>query len=146
MDTENTDTSSNESLKRYPCGCLKSNISSFYHWWKYTRIRLFFRYFTGWRLFIWWHLWTRCNELKCRIAAFLVPVRFELGMLSMSDAVHFESIWKENISNWIKIRRELLFLSSDPEHPDGIYAKSGFDIIPVTGDEYDHWHRNKLNG
>jgi apolipoprotein N-acyltransferase len=40
---------------------------------------------------------------------------------------------------WKSWGRDKLFLGADSDHPDGIYARGGADMICMTNDEYRHW-------
>ena len=126
-------------LARRPCGCFRHEMSDIKHFWKYNRVRYWFR---GLRLHLmyisimlsWW--W---RERLLDYIEWANPIFFFIGMVSYSDAqdkdraiVDFRDANKKRL-------REKLFLGADSDCPEGVYARNGWDMACMTEDESRHW-------
>jgi len=118
------------SFDRMPCGCA---ISSWKHWLRYTRLRLWGRRAA-------WHVSRRADVLRERCAAarcrmerqFLVPFIVGCGLVSLGWGLEVLRRIKEDETT-LRMRKELRGIL------DG-------EAVNMTKDEYDHWFGGNSGG
>jgi len=128
-------------LGRRRCGCIRSAMSDWQHWRRYTRLRLVFRQAKGW-VGLWVvkgqekvHCWT-CGAVRDHI----VPLMVGMGLISPPEGLEVIRRAEETEGRWKAWFKDRTFLGADKEHPDGIYAGKGSDMVCMTNDEWDHWY------
>ena len=107
------------------------------NWWRYNRLRYWWRWLRCCRKFFWrkakgWFLWKFCLLCRDSVAMFV-----GMGMIDPAEAIDLEYAWQRNADSWVRWMR--IRLGADSDHPDGIYAESPRDMIRMTEDEYEHW-------
>jgi len=126
---------------RRSCGCRKIALPDIVHWWRFTRLRLLCRTIRGWReyLRILW-LSRRCQWANRIMRDEIILIAVGLGLVDPSDGLSEirESGQREKrCKEWEK---KQLFLGADSDHPDGVYARNGNDLVCMTSEEFEHWH------
>jgi hypothetical protein len=70
----------------------------------------------------------------------VVPVKVGLGLISpyagLVEVREFEDLQQR----WKEWERERLFIGAAQDHPDGILAESGEDMVCMTSEEFEHWY------
>lgn len=128
-------------LSRRKCGCVRSAISGWGHWWKYTRLRLALRKARSWVDF--WRIkgqvMSRC--WACRtVRDHIVPIAVGMGLESPPEGLEVIRRAEETEGRWKSWFKDRTFLGADSDHPDGVYAEKGGDMVCMTNDEYEHWY------
>lgn len=110
-------------------------------WLRYSRARLWLRQAEGWLRFwmmrcgVWSHV-KACEVVRKHI----VPVGVGLGLVDPSEGLEEVRRVEGNEEGWKEWGRERTFLGADKEHPEGMYAKGGADMVCMTEDEYRDWY------
>jgi hypothetical protein len=63
-----------------------------------------------------------------------------MGLVDPFEALDRESQFGKIEKDWKQWEREKLMLGADIDHPDGVYAKSGGDMVCMTNEEFNHWY------
>lgn len=65
-----------------------------------------------------------------------------VGMELIDPAEGLEEVREaERNEEWWKARwKDRMCLGADRDHPEGIYAKGGSDLVHMTCDEWRHWY------
>jgi len=106
---------------------------------KINKLIYYYRCVSGWKKYLLVKLKALFFRFLCFLCEWLTPVHFVLGFLTLSDAIQRERGFQEAKESWNKWERGKLFLGADSDNPDGIYAKSGSDLVCMTSEEYEEW-------
>ena len=78
-------------------------------------------------------------------AAWFNPVAFMFGMVDYAGAHEKERVIERmRTANRESLNRQL-FLGADSDHPDGVYARNGSDLVRMTNEEWWHWYGRQGN-
>ena len=86
---------------------------------------------------IMWSWWWRTALLD--LMEWANPIHLVIGMASYSEAQDRECRIKKVREANQKSFSEKFLLGADSDHPDGIYAHSGWDMVCMTEKESRHW-------
>jgi hypothetical protein len=126
-------------LEKRPCGCLLCSESDFGHWFRFSRLRYWSRCIRAWGDYfrIGWAWWWRDRLLAA--VSWMAPVYLATGVIELEEATEgvrrIDEIRQANLER----RKERLFLGADSDHPEGLYARGGPDMVLMTNEEAGHW-------
>jgi len=63
-----------------------------------------------------------------------------MGIIDPFEANDREREYRQIEKDWNKGERDQLLIGADKDHPEGIYAKSGNDMMCMTEEEFRHWY------
>ena len=118
-------------------------ISDLKHWWKYTRLRLFYRQARGW-----FELWRVKGQviIYCKVLRIvvdkIVPTIVGMGLIEPWEGLECIRTVEDKEEGWKSWGKDKTFLGASKEHPYGIYAEKGSDLVCMTEDEYNHWYND----
>lgn len=128
-------------LERRPCGCFRGESSGLGHWLIFGRFRLATRKARGWLTWWRWKAKSRLGQAICRAyGRFLAPSAVGMGLMSPYDALEAVREAEKAEEAWKAWFKDKTFLGADSDHPEGIYAKGGGDLVCMTNEEYGHWY------
>lgn len=70
----------------------------------------------------------------------IVPVMVGMGLMAPYDGLEEIRKCEHREQKWKGWEKEELFLGADSEHPDGVYARNGNDMVCMTNEEFIHWY------
>jgi hypothetical protein len=94
---------------------------------------------------MWFTFWgikwrVRSHIRACKIfREYFIPIMVGMGIMSPLGGLDDIREIEAREERWKSWGRDKLFLGADSDHPDGIYARGGADMICMTNDEYRHW-------
>lgn len=128
-------------LERRPCGCFRGALSDLEHWRRFGRFRLVARKARGWAVWWGWKARVRLGRAVCRLyGRFLVPTAVGMGFMAPYDALEAVREAEEAEERWKAWFGARTLLGADSDHPEGIYAEGGGDLICMTSEEFKHWY------
>jgi hypothetical protein len=81
------------------------------------------------------HCWA-CRAVRDHI----VPIEVGFGLEEPVEGLEVIRETEKREGLWREWGRERTLLGASSEHPGGIYAEKGSDLVNMTEDEYRHWY------
>ena len=126
-------------LEKRKCGCVRVQMSDFQHWYRYTRLRYWFRGAVAWVWFIGLHIRHCATFLFVKGLMNVVPAMAAIGFCPVEEAQGFLHKLRNYWEGTREIFRDDLCLGVSNEFPEGIYARFGHHLVAMTEDESRHW-------
>ena len=126
------------------CGCIAGETSDWFHWWRFTRIRLWCRQLGPWVRFQWlrWQVWSHTYAIKVA-SEYLVPTAVGMEIMSPPEGLEWLREGDRRVRRWMAWFKSGTLLGASSDHPGGIYDEDGTDGVCMTEEEYNHWYAGR---
>ena len=128
-------------FERRKCGCFRVASPDIVHWWRFTRIRLRFRRLQGLKKYL-QILWeSRSHQKACEITArSIIPMMVGMGIMDPCEGLSEIRELEGRKDRWNQWEKDQLMIGASSDHPDGIYAHGGDDLVSMSSEEFNHWY------